>query len=85
VGTRSRAHRKREHRRQREKAQKKSQRWLTAFELTQACVPEATRVLTIADREADIYDLFALPRRLGADLLIRATQNRRVEPEARYL
>jgi hypothetical protein len=76
---------KREHRRQRETAQKESQRWLTAFALTQACVPEATRVLTIADREADIYDLFALPRRLGADLLIRATQNRRVEPEAQYL
>lgn len=74
-----------QHRRQRETAQKESQRWLTAWELSQARVPEATRVLTIADREADIYDLFALPRRLGADLLIRATHNRRVEQEAQYL
>jgi hypothetical protein len=76
---------KRAHRRQRETHEKESQRWLSAFELTQACVPEATRVLTVADREADIYDLFALPRRLGADLLIRATYNRRVEAEAGYL
>lgn len=76
---------KRAHRRQRETEEKESQRWLTAFALTQACVPEATCVLTIADREADIYDLFALPRRLGADLLIRATHNRRVEAEAQYL
>jgi hypothetical protein len=74
-----------QHRRQRETAEKESQRWLTAWECTQATVPEATRVLTIADREADIYDLFALPRRLGADLLIRATHNRRVQHEAQYL
>ncbi|MBN3887394.1 MAG: hypothetical protein V7K64_20770 [Nostoc sp.] len=32
--------------------------------------------MTIADREADIYDLFACPRRPGSDFLIRATQNR---------
>ncbi len=42
-------------------------------------------VVTIADREADIYDLFALPRREGAHLLIRGAHNRRVSHEARYV
>jgi IS4 transposase len=36
----------------------------------------------VADREADIFDLFASPRRAGAELLIRASQNRRVEDAA---
>jgi len=42
-------------------------------------------VITIADREADIYDLFALPRREGSHLLIRVSHNRLVEHEAKYL
>ena len=36
-------------------------------------------MVTIADSEADIFDLFALPRREGSHILIRATHNRRVE------
>lgn len=72
-------------RRQRELKDKESQRWLTALQASQEAVPEGIEVLTIADREADIYDLFALPRRPGVHLLIRATHNRRVEHEARYL
>ena len=36
-------------------------------------------MITIADREADIYELFAYPRREGSDLLIRATHNRRIK------
>lgn len=43
---------------------------------TDSIIPESTQVVTIADREADFYDLFACPRRQGADFLIRATQNR---------
>ena len=35
--------------------------------------------LTDADSEADIFDWFALPRREGSHILIRATHNRRVE------
>jgi len=61
---------------------KERYRWImgaaTAFHTFSA----STRVVMIADREADIFDLFALPRRPGAELLIRATQNRRVEDTA---
>jgi len=36
-------------------------------------------VVTVADREADIYELFALPRREGSEFLIRACQPRGVK------
>lgn len=67
------------HRRNRTTAAKESQRWLTALQTTQTVLPPAVGVITVADREADLYDLFALPRRPGSDLLIRASQNRRVD------
>jgi hypothetical protein len=52
---------------------------LTSLERAQQRVPETVTVVTIADSEADIFDLFALPRREGSHILIRATHNRRVE------
>jgi hypothetical protein len=75
----------RHQRRQRPTAEKESQRWLDAAEATDAVVSPETAVLTVADREADIYDLFAMPRSPGHDLLIRATHNRRVDHEELYL
>jgi len=57
---------------------------LTSLERAQQRVPETVAVVTIADSEADIFDLFVLPRREGSHILIRATHNRRVET-ASYL
>ena len=37
---------------------------------------DETRVITVGDREADIYQLFAMPRRPKSEFLIRAAQNR---------
>ena len=39
----------------------------------------APTVVTIADREADIYELFATPRRWNSELLIRIFHDRRVQ------
>jgi hypothetical protein len=67
---------------------KESQRWLDALSDSQEAIPSDKQVITIADREADIYDLFALPRREGSHLLIRMSYNRCVESEtheAKYL
>jgi hypothetical protein len=72
-------------RRQRGTAEKESQRWLTALEQTQARLGATRTVITVADREADLYALFALRRPIGRELLIRATQNRRVTDPAGYL
>lgn len=72
-------------RRHRPTAQKESQRWLAAQAATFHAVPPDTTVITIADREADLFDLFAQPRGAHQHLLIRATYNRRITQEARYL
>ncbi len=58
---------------------KESQRWLTALDATQSLIPEETVVVTVADREADIYELFVLPRRRNSEFLIRANHNRCVK------
>jgi len=72
-------------RRRKETAQKESQRWLDALRATEEALPADRAVLTIADREADFYDLFAAARRPGHDLLIRAKGRRRVHHEAGLL
>ncbi len=63
---------------------KESQRWLSALDVTGSLISPETVVLTVADREADIYDLLVLPRRPNCELLIRASHNRCVKrsPEA---
>lgn len=76
---------KRHTRRQRPTSEKESQRWLAAQAATQAAVPDGAHVITVADREADIYDLFALERPARTDVLIRATHNRAIREEAQYL
>jgi IS4 transposase len=65
--------------------QKESHRWLESLELTQQWIPQDKRVVTVADREADIYELFALPRREGSEFLIRACQPRGVKQTATEL
>jgi hypothetical protein len=58
---------------------KESQRWLTALAETQTRIPEEIVVVMVADKEADIYDLFMLPRRPNSEFLIRANHNRCVK------
>jgi hypothetical protein len=62
---------KRGERRKKATQEKESQRWLDAVH--------------VGDREADIFDLFALPRRANSHLLIRAEHNRKVQHELDYL
>jgi hypothetical protein len=76
---------KKHQRHQRATADKESQRWLTALAATQAGMPPHVQVVTIADREADIFDLFAHPRLPHSHLLIRAAYNRRVAHSTRHL
>ncbi|WP_448337133.1 IS4 family transposase [Chloroflexus aurantiacus] len=71
--------------RQRATTDKERQRWLTAQAATQQVVPPDVAMITVADREADIYDVFAAPRQPGDQLPIRATHHRRVNHAAGYL
>lgn len=66
-------------RHKKETKDKESQRWITALGDTEAQLPAQTTVVTVADREADIYDLLATPRSTNSQLLIRAAHNRSVQ------
>jgi len=67
---------KREQRMQRATEAKESQKWLTGLAAIEAALPPEQPVLVIQDREADLYDLLAAPRRERTHLLIRACQPR---------
>jgi hypothetical protein len=64
---------------------KESQRWLDGLKASEVGVPEALVLVHVADREADIFDLFSLPRRTNSQLLIRVQHNRKVQHELGYL
>lgn len=64
---------------------KESKRWLTSLVSTELAIPTDTTVVTITDREGDIYQLFAYEREANSELLIRAKHNRCVEHELKYL
>lgn len=68
-------------------AEKESQKWLTSLQAViaarQAC--PTTHFISVGDREADVYELFAMPRVAGVDLLVRAAWDRRVASPERSL
>ncbi|HLP86994.1 MAG TPA: IS4 family transposase [Nostocaceae cyanobacterium] len=72
-------------RHQRETKEKESQRWLDELEVTQKLIPPEIQVVTVGDSEADIFDLFNVPRPKNSHLLIRGTHNRKVDHNAKYL
>jgi hypothetical protein len=61
--------------------EKESYRWLQSLDATSKAMGEESHIITVADREADIFELFALPRPGNMDLLIRAVQDRLVQGE----
>lgn len=66
--------------------EKESYRWLEAFEKTIALAPEGVQVVTVCDREADIYEMFVLAEERQASLLVRADDNRCLqEDEVKHL
>lgn len=66
--------------------EKESYKWLEALDQTVKWQPEGTRLVTVGDSEADIFELFNHARKRETDLLIRAGQNRAIdEPEVGLL
>ena len=61
--------------------EKESYRWLEAFEQTLAVVPDAVEVLSVCDREADIYEMFVQAEERQAPLLVRSARDRRLEAD----
>jgi hypothetical protein len=66
---------------------KESYQWLKSVEALAAAreaAPETTWV-SVGDREADVFELFALERPVGVELWVRASWNRVVESPHHYL
>ncbi len=56
--------------------EKESYKWVEAFEQTLELAPERVEVITVCDREADIYEMFVLGKEKEAGLVIRASSDR---------
>jgi hypothetical protein len=78
--------RKRGTRRKRLVEEKESFRWLEMVDAVESLLPQETEIWVAGDREADIFELFAMQRRPGLHLVVRAAHDRKVEgEEAQYL
>lgn len=64
---------------------KESFRWVETARAVEAAVPPDRRLIQLADREADFFEMFAEPRRENSFLLVRVYQNRRLEDKERLL
>lgn len=73
---------KRARRRDRPFEEKESRRWLDGAERAAAACAGAARVTVVADRESDIYEMFAW-RPSDVGLVIRATQDRALDDGGR--
>jgi hypothetical protein len=77
---------KRHTRRKRLVEEKESFRWLETVDEVESLLPKDLEVWVAGDREADIFELFAMPRRAGLHLVVRVAHDRKVRSaEAQYL
>lgn len=58
---------------------KESYRWIQGLELVQVVKPEPVRVITVCDRESDIYEFFVAAEHCQAEFVIRASWNRHLQ------
>ncbi|NET59498.1 MAG: IS4 family transposase [Symploca sp. SIO2E6] len=65
--------------------EKESYRWLETVKGAEEGLAEKAKLIHVADREADIFELFAQKRSANSELLIRGEYNRRVKEEMGYL
>lgn len=61
--------------------QKESYRWVEALQETVAWAPASIQVVTLCDREADIYEFLAEAQRLEAKFVLRAAWDRHITHE----
>lgn len=86
VWAREEEERKRHTRRKRLVEEKESFRWLETVDAVESLLPKDLEVWVVGDREADLFELFAMPRRAGLHLVVRAAHDRKVESaQAQYL
>lgn len=75
----------RNQRQQRPFADKESFRWVESLQVVHEHIPAETTVINIADREGDIYEVFAERRPANSELLIRSCYNRCLDDSEKQL
>jgi len=65
-----------EEKRSRPIEEKESNRWLETLRTATENAPKQAKLVHIADREGDIYELYALAEEIGEDFIIRAVHDR---------
>jgi len=63
--------------------EKESYRWLEALAKTKEVMGDS-EIITVCDREADLYDFFKLSHQIGSPVLVRASANRKINRNSRY-
>ncbi len=63
--------------------EKESYRWLEAMANTKEAMGD-TKIITVCDREADLYDFFKLSHQIGSPVLVRANADRTINRNSRY-
>jgi len=63
--------------------EKESYRWLGALANTKEVMGD-TEIITVCDREADLYDFFKFSHQVGSPVLVRANANRTINRKSRY-
>lgn len=64
---------------------KESRKWLDGLRRTEQLLTEPSQVVMVADREADVYELFALAEQLQGHWLIRARHDRVIGDGSHHL
>lgn len=65
--------------------EKESFRWLESLRRTKGVTgTQETQIVTVCDREGDIYELFELAAQIKSSVLIRAAKDRRINQSSRY-
>lgn len=64
--------------------EKESYRWLETMETAASNAPKQTKLIHIADREGDIYELYALAKKTGESFVIRAIHDR-IDTESAHI
>ena len=60
---------------------KESYRWIETLNKTQNNCPKGTRIVTICDRESDIYEFFVEAEKLNTSFVVRASWDRRLKDD----
>ena len=64
--------------------EKESNRWLETMKTASTNAPEGAKLIHVADREGDMYELYALANETGESFVIRATHDR-IDTESAHI